>query len=288
MRYLIINADDYGLNEASNVAVERLFNEEAITTTTLMVTCPYAEDGIRRAQANPRMKVGLHLTTTCEYDNYRWGPICTDCTSLVSEDGCLYRTAKENLGHATYDDMVREINAQYDWFMDHGYRPEHVDSHMATVYGLHGFSCLEYSIRFCHSHGLNFRFPHLTSVDPDTPSSIAETVLRCVRLADELKVGLPTALYTYDYDVEPGDTYEKFRGSYMEMVSSCPEGVSEMFMHPCVETDQLKGINSQWKKRVWEYEVLLDPVFRRHLETEGIRLTTYSEAPFFSDDLAFR
>ena len=55
-KYLIINADDYGSCFAANEAIERLFDRGAITTTTLMVPCPWAEDAIRRAQRNPRIK----------------------------------------------------------------------------------------------------------------------------------------------------------------------------------------------------------------------------------------
>ncbi len=35
-RYLIINADDYGMSQSTNQAIEHLFNEGFITSTTLM------------------------------------------------------------------------------------------------------------------------------------------------------------------------------------------------------------------------------------------------------------
>lgn len=283
MRYLIINADDYGLCPASNEGVERLFNADAITTTTLMPPAPFAEDGVRRARANPRMRVGLHLTTTCEYDNYRWGPIDTSCKSLMDASGYFYATAQESLSHATREDMEKELNAQYQWMVDRGLPPEHVDSHMATVYGLYGFSCMDIALGLCAKHSLHFRFPRLPETfSPRLPQSVQETAAQGVRLADQLGVGLPTGLFTYDYDVQPTDSYEAFRESYMEMVRLSPQGVSELFMHPCIETEQLKEINPQWKKRVWEYRVLTDPVFRNCIHAEGIRLTTYADAPFFT------
>lgn len=281
MRYLILNADDYGLCPASNEAVERLFDADAISSTTLMTPAPYAEDGVRRAKTNGKMRVGLHLTTTCEYDAVRWGPLDKTCRSLMQADGTFYRTARENLMHATHEDMEREINAQYQWMVDRGLPPEHVDSHMATVYGLHGFSCMDAALGLCSRHNLNFRFPQV----PDTfsskiPQSVFETVAQGVQMAKSLGVGLPKGLFTYDYDVRPEDCYEDFRGWYMDMVRRCPEGVSELFMHPCIETDQLKQINGQWKKRVWEFRVLMDPVFRECIAREGVCLTTYDQAPF--------
>ena len=283
MRWLIINADDYGLCEAANEAVERLFDAGAITTATLMVPAPCAEDGVRRAKQNTKMKIGLHITTTAEYETYRWGPVASDCASLVDADGFFYRTAAENLAHARREDMVREIQAQYHWMETRGLAPEHVDSHMATVYGTHGFSLMEEVLALCAAHGLNFRYPKRPETfSPDFPETLRPAVEANVALADRLHVGLPTGLYTYDFDVTPEVTYEMFREAYMKMVRSIPDGVSELFLHPCLETEQLKEINGQWKKRVWEYQVLLDPIFRGCLQEEGIRLTSYSEAPFFS------
>ncbi len=71
-------------------------------------------------------------------------------------------------------------------------------------------------------------------------------------------IHLPNGLFTYDFDVTPGDTYESFRGYYMDMVRRCPAGVSELFVHPCIEAPELKYINAQWKKRVWEYQVIFN------------------------------
>ena len=282
MKYLIINADDYGLCKASNEAVDQLFKEGAITTATLMVPCPYAEDAVRRAKENPKMCIGLHITTTAEYDTYRWGPIDQSCKSLTDSDGYFYRTAADNLAHAEKEEMLREIKAQFQWMEKRGLPPEHVDSHMATVYGLHGFSCMSEVIQLCAKKKLHFRFPHMCNFPKEAPESLKKRVEKDIQNADALRVGLPNALFTNDYDIKPEETYESFRDNYIKMLDDLPEGVSELFMHPCIETDQLKSINSQWKKRVWEYQTLLDPVFQSAIKHRDIRLTSYHEAPFFT------
>ena len=280
MRWLIINADDYGLCEASNEAVERLFDAGAITSATLMVPAPKAEDGLRRARANPRMHIGLHITTTCEYDNYRWGPILPEMKSLVAQDGGFYKTACENLAHAHPEEMERELRAQSDWMAQRGLAPEHVDSHMATVYGLHGFSCMDAALHLCHEHGLGFRFPRIPQTFSGTlPEPVLQIMREGIAKAEAWQVNIPNGLFTYDFDVSSDMKYEDFRGAYMDMVRRCPQGVSELFMHPCIETQQLKEINRHWKKRVWEYQVLLDTVFRECIVREGICLTTYAKAP---------
>lgn len=276
-RYLIINADDYGSCFAANEAIERLFDRGAITTTTLMVPCPWAEDAIQRARRNPRIKVGLHTTLTSEYETYKWGPVSRDCGSLRDPQGYFYATAGECLRHAEAADVRRELQAQFDWMERRGVLPEHIDNHMATTYG--EFLPIVYEL--CAKHRLGYRLPRIPETfAPQAGPEQREAFRRAVGKADRLGIHLPNGLFTYDFDVAPGDTYEIFRGYYMDMVRRCPAGVSELFVHPCIETPELKYINAQWKKRVWEYQVMLDPVFAACLKDNDIVLCAYGDAPF--------
>lgn len=276
-KYLIINADDYGSCFAANEAIERLFDRGAITTTTLMVPCPWAEDAIRRAQRNPRIKTGLHTTLTSEYETYRWGPVREGCASLRDPLGYFYRTAADCLRHAREEDVRQELQAQYDWMESRGVHPEHIDNHMATTYD----RFLPVIYRMCAEHRLGFRLPRIPETfDPNVTPERKAAFRQAAAEADRLGILLPDGLFTYDFDVAPGDTYETFRGYYMKMLDNCPEGVSELFIHPCIETEELKYINAQWKKRVWEYQVVLDPAFTQRLRENGIVLCTYADAPF--------
>jgi chitin disaccharide deacetylase len=60
-RFLIVTADDFGLHEAVNEAIERASREGILTAASLMVGAPAADDAIRRARELPRLRVGLHL-----------------------------------------------------------------------------------------------------------------------------------------------------------------------------------------------------------------------------------
>ncbi len=61
MKRLIVTADDFGLSEAVNEAVERAHRDGILTTASLMVAGPAAADAVRRARAMPSLRVGLHL-----------------------------------------------------------------------------------------------------------------------------------------------------------------------------------------------------------------------------------
>lgn len=63
--HLIVNADDFGLNDKVTSAILECFRHGWITQTTLLVNMPNAEEAVKRALADGfGNKVGLHLNFT--------------------------------------------------------------------------------------------------------------------------------------------------------------------------------------------------------------------------------
>ncbi len=62
VRRLRFTADDFGMSESVNEAVERAHREGVLTDASLMVGGFAAADAIRRAKRLPDLRVGLHLT----------------------------------------------------------------------------------------------------------------------------------------------------------------------------------------------------------------------------------
>ena len=61
MKTVTISADDFGLTEAVNEGIERAHRDGILQVASLMVAAPAAADAVRRARANPSLRVGLHL-----------------------------------------------------------------------------------------------------------------------------------------------------------------------------------------------------------------------------------
>src|SRR5580692_12021612 len=61
MQRVTFSADDFGLTEQVNAAVELAHRDGALTSASLMVAGPAAADAVRRARALPSLRVGLHL-----------------------------------------------------------------------------------------------------------------------------------------------------------------------------------------------------------------------------------
>jgi hopanoid biosynthesis associated protein HpnK len=60
-KFLIVTADDFGLHEAVNDAVEQASRVGILTAASLMVGAPAADDAVRRARGLPDLRVGLHV-----------------------------------------------------------------------------------------------------------------------------------------------------------------------------------------------------------------------------------
>lgn len=65
MKKLIINADDFGRSNSVNKAIDECMKKNYISSTTLMVNIPYAEEAVAMAKESSYIdKVGLHLNLT--------------------------------------------------------------------------------------------------------------------------------------------------------------------------------------------------------------------------------
>lgn len=60
-RYLIVNADDFGLSEGVNRGIIRAHEQGIVTSASLMVRWPAAAEAAAHARQHPRLSVGLHL-----------------------------------------------------------------------------------------------------------------------------------------------------------------------------------------------------------------------------------
>src|SRR3954447_1129909 len=61
---LIVNADDYGITEATNRGIERAHLAGVVTSTTVMANQTAAADAAALRRGCPDLGVGIHLTLT--------------------------------------------------------------------------------------------------------------------------------------------------------------------------------------------------------------------------------
>ena len=61
MKYLMINADDFGMCHAMNEATIGLLEDDLITSATLMAPCPWFDEAALYASSHPEKCIGIHL-----------------------------------------------------------------------------------------------------------------------------------------------------------------------------------------------------------------------------------
>ena len=255
-RLLIINCDDLGSSYAANVACYEGLRAGLATSATLMVPCPWAREAASRYRGED---VGVHLTLNAEYDLYRWGPI-THAPSLLDGDGGFPRTVADVWDHADLDEVRRELRAQVERAILWGFDVSHLDSHMGTLQERPEFFdvYLELAVDF----GLPLRLS-----GESTQRSIGFPFRR---LAEEEGV-----LFPDHFLMVPG---VGSRRSIEKVVLDLRPGVTEVLLHPAIDTPELRALAPDWAGRVDDHDyVVHDGGLRTKIERSGVKLIGYRE-----------
>lgn len=292
-KYLIINADDFGMCRGANLAVMDLFKDpvSALTSSTIMAPCAWAPEAAQFAKENPELGIGVHWTFTSEWSKYRWAPVCSSNTdSLRDKDGFFYHESDQVELNADIDEIAAECRAQIERLKLLGLEnPSHVDNHMGSIYGIETgrFELLNVAFDVASEYKLPFRFPKIlpdevfenTMLEIKVDKEMVKGLLSNVVSYAEMKgVAIPDYLIPNEWGGPQDESYENFREYIYELYRSFPdEGVTETYMHPSLETDDLKGTTGAWQRRVWEYQILKDPKTKQHIEALGFKLINYRD-----------
>lgn len=291
-RYLIINADDFGMCRGSNLGVMDLLKDpnSALTSSTIMAPCAWAPEACRFAAKNPELAIGVHLTLTSEWGDYRWAPVNANNTdSLRDEEGFMWHESVDVEKHADLEELKNEILAQINRCKIFGLtNPSHLDNHMGSLYGIETgrFELLELTLGIAGQLGLPFRFPaqftdaqfNNTMLDIKIDRPTIEAIFgKVVGFTKQIGVAIPDFLLPNEWAEPQENSYEDFREYLLDLYANMPNGITETYLHPALETDDLKGTSSVWHRRVWEYQIMKDPKTKQHIEAHGIKLINYRD-----------
>lgn len=112
-RFVIVNADDFGQSRGVTRGVIQAYEQGILTSASLMVRWPAAEEAAEYARQNPRLGVGLHLDFgEWIFRDLAWAP--------------LYRVIDESNSQAVSDEIRRQLES-FERLA--GRHPTHIDSH---------------------------------------------------------------------------------------------------------------------------------------------------------------
>ena len=259
MRRVIVSADDFGLSEAVNEAVELAHRHGMLTTTSLMVAGPAAADAIRRARRLPGLRVGLHLVVI-EGDAVQPGAM----PDIVDRQG-RFPSDQLHLGLDYFfrprvrRQLAAEIRAQYRAFAATGLRLDHANAHKHMH--LHPTVGAQL-IRIGLEHGLTaMRVPaEPPSVmqacnEPQGPG--ARLLFTWTRLLRHQ--GRRAGLRMNDWAFGIAWSGHMTTARLLQLAPLLPSGLSEVYFHPAVAQDaQLAALMPGYQQAA-ELAALVDP-----------------------------
>lgn len=246
-KYLIINADDFGLAPGINQAVIDLHQAGVVTSTSLMVNMPGFNDAVKRVSHVPTLGVGLHfnLSEGSPIAPGNWIP------SLVDHKGEF----SNNLGWDE-SDVMTELKAQMHRLQSAGINPTHIDSH--------GFTQKRMAV--CRPMLILARTLNLpmrrTGWEPDERINSHP--------------GVVDNFYSNVYFEANG------KSLLLDNLHSVPDGTSELICHPGYVDEHLPKVSTWTEVREIEKRVLADPEVLQTIRELKIRLINYGQVKYSS------
>ena len=258
MRFLVVNADDFGFTRDVNRGIVEAHRNGILTATTLMAVGDAFDDAVRLARENPRLDVGCHLV-------------------LVGSPGFPQTVPQLILavrGLPVYD----LLRAQVRKIVDAGVEPTHLDTHKHT-------HLLPPVLDAVARISEEFKIPWVRRPFdfPMEAGGIGWTKRAVSKAFGVVRGRFEPALSRHR--CRSTDHFAGFRitGNYdaeylQKLIHELPEGSTEFMCHPGVCTDELRSQRTRLKEsREAELRALTSPVVRRALEAENVRLVNYRD-----------
>jgi hypothetical protein len=257
-RVLIINADDFGMCHAENVATIDGLDRGSFSSSTIMVPCPWFDAVAEYAAANPQADLGVHITHTSEWETYKWGPVCGPAEV---PRGYFHAGVDAFHANAQLDQVERETRAQIDKALAAGIDVTHLDSHMGTCQLQSKYH--ELYLQLAAAYRLPVRMAGKSMLR-------AMGLEHIIELADRLGILSPDHFW-FGGPPAPADT----AAYWAEVLRGLMPGVTELYIHAALDTPELRAMTSSWAQRQADYTFFTSAETRALLRDLGIDQVGY-------------
>ena len=246
MKRLIVNADDFGRTAGINRGVVEAHERGIVTSATLMVNYPAAEEAAAIARDNPGLGIGLHVQLT-------GGPSALPAErlqSMVDASGRL-PSKPEGLVGPDPGEVLAEARAQLARFQAIlGRLPTHFDSHH-------------------HSHRTPAVLEAVVTLGRETGRPVRNASPEmAARLGRE-------GIKTTDRFVEDFFGDDATLDGLLGILHRLQPGATELMCHPAVVDDELRAGSGYAEPRTRELAVLTREEAKQALREEGIELVHF-------------
>jgi len=264
-KLLIIHADDLGLSNSVNKASFEALNKKYINSASVMIPAPNSKEVAEYFKENPDTDLGLHLTFTSEWKNYKWHGISQNdsISSLINSKGNFYEKKKEVIKNSNPQDIRKELQAQIDYAISIGIKPTHLDSH----------------------EGVLFFSPEFFKIYLDISKKNKLPVFVPKLLAPHFNNDFPkpkNLVVVKMYMADKNISFDNWPEYYESLINNLEPGLNEMIFHLGLDNNEMKKITSNRiafgsKWRNLDYNVVSSPEFKASLIKNDIKLVTWRE-----------
>ena len=267
-RAVVLHVDDVGMCHGANVAFLELSRAGAVTCGSVMVPCPWFPELAAAAAEDPSLDVGVHLTLTSEWPQYRWSPLTTRsrASGLIDEHGYFPRNCLALREHLDVHAAEVELRAQIDRALGAGIDVTHLDTHM-------GAALVPELVDVYVRLGFDYRLPILLPRDAGSYTGVLRMGeippgLHARHVASLESRGVPVFDHfrmtpeAYDPDVET---------TYRRMIESLPAGVTFFALHCNAPGDIESIVPPRAHRRTNEYRLFGSGAPMRWATEHGIQ-----------------
>ena len=285
-RFLIITADDFGLHEAVNEAVEESARGGVLTAASLMVGAPAAADAVRRARELPQLRVGLHLVLADGMAVLPHGEV----PSITDRDGRMDERMFINGVRFFALRRVRrqldaEIRAQFAAFARTGLDLDHVNVH--KHFHLHP-TLLAMILRIGGDYGLAaVRVPDeplwFAAREGTWLAGAAAGMLKPMIVLMKQRLDA-AAVFHNDAIFGITTTGAMDEATLLRIIARLPPGVTEIYLHPATRRAHALTATMNGYRHADELAALLSPEVGAAIAPDRIARGGYADARRYRRD----
>lgn len=279
MKYLIVNADDFGLHESINAGIIKGYQEGLITSTSLMCSAEAFDDAVKLAKENSGLGIGIHLTLVGGVKPLLASdkiPSLVDASGVFPENYTVF-IKKFFSGKVAKNEIKAELSAQIEKALETGLNITHVDSHQ-HLHVLPGITSIV--IELCKKYGIKrIRMPaesifYSGGYNTSLGRKIGRAGLTFCTYLAELQAQKAGFVYPNNFFgmLAGGNLNEKL---VEKMIYAMPTGVTEVMTHPGVNDELLR------QKFTWGYHwtcelaAFLSAKNKKEIKASGIVLINF-------------
>jgi predicted glycoside hydrolase/deacetylase ChbG (UPF0249 family) len=259
-KLLILHADDLAMSHSANLASFEALEKGWVSSASIMVPCPWFNEVAEFAKAHPDADLGLHLTLTSEWKNYRWGPLNREhFKSLLDAEGYSPADSGPVGKNATIEDATAELAAQLAKAHASGIHFSHLDNHMGSL----------------AQNADLFRLFLQTGRNAGVPVSISAGEIKAYPQAFAGFENLPVPVY-----IGPAEGLSLLEG-FRKTFSTLKPGVYITIVHLGHDDTELRAIMLDLAggaiARQRDFDLVKCPEFQALLKEDGIKLIRWRD-----------